>query len=73
MNFSFIHAAVLHLRSPFGGLRTEDPKLADLMTSACRDALRDFVTLATLGVESQDDRRRSYRQFFDNYRCAIKI
>jgi exonuclease SbcD len=46
MNFSFIHAADLHLGSPFLGLRTEDPKLADLMTSASRDALDDLVTQA---------------------------
>jgi exonuclease SbcD len=46
MNFSFIHAADLHLGSPFVGLRTEDPKLADLMTSASRDALEDLVTQA---------------------------
>lgn len=46
MKFSFIHAADLHLGSPFVGLRTEDPKLADLMTSASRDALDDLVTQA---------------------------
>ena len=46
MSFSFIHAADLHLGSPFVGLRTEDPKLADLMTSASRDALEDLVTQA---------------------------
>ena len=46
MKFSFIHAADLHLGSPFVGLRTEDPKLADLMTSASRDALEDLVTQA---------------------------
>jgi len=44
MKFSFIHSADLHLGSPFVGLRTEDPKLADLMTSASRDALDDLVT-----------------------------
>jgi DNA repair exonuclease SbcCD nuclease subunit len=46
MNFSFIHAADLHLGSPFVGLGTADPKLADLMTSASRDALDDLVTQA---------------------------
>lgn len=46
MKFSFIHAADLHLGSPFVGLRTEDPKLADLMASASRDALDDLVTQA---------------------------
>jgi DNA repair exonuclease SbcCD nuclease subunit len=46
MNFSFIHAADLHLGSPFVGLRTEDSKLADLMTSASRDALDGLVTQA---------------------------
>ncbi len=46
MNFSFIHAADLHLGSPFVGLRSEDPKLADLMTSASRDALDDLVSQA---------------------------
>jgi DNA repair exonuclease SbcCD nuclease subunit len=46
MNFSFIHAADLHLGSPFVGLRMEDAKLADLMTSASRDALEDLVTQA---------------------------
>jgi DNA repair protein SbcD/Mre11 len=46
MNFSFIHAADLHLGSPFVGLRMEDPKLADLMTTASRDALEDLVTQA---------------------------
>ena len=46
MNFSFIHAADLHLGSPFVGLGTVDPKLAALVASASRDALDDLVTQA---------------------------
>jgi DNA repair exonuclease SbcCD nuclease subunit len=46
LDFSFIHAADLHLGSPFVGLGTQDPKLAELMTSASRDALDDLVTQA---------------------------
>jgi DNA repair protein SbcD/Mre11 len=46
MTFSFIHAADLHLGSPFLGLATQDARLAELMASASRDALDDLVTQA---------------------------
>ena len=46
MTFSFIHAADLHLGSPFLGLASKDSELAGLVASASRDALDDLVSRA---------------------------
>ena len=46
MNFSFLHAADLHLGSPFIGLSSSDPELARRVASASREALEDLVTRA---------------------------
>jgi DNA repair exonuclease SbcCD nuclease subunit len=46
MDFSFIHAADLHLGSPFLGLSSEDPELAKRVASASREAFEDLVTEA---------------------------
>src|SRR3546814_7804735 len=42
-SFSFIHAADLHLGSPFRGLALKDAALAELFTEASRRAFTDLV------------------------------
>jgi hypothetical protein len=37
MTFSFIHAADLHIGSPFVGIAARDPKLAERLATASRD------------------------------------
>jgi len=43
MDFSFIHAADLHLGSPFAGLASKDPVLASRLASASREAMEELV------------------------------
>lgn len=46
MSFCFVHAADLHLDTPFEGLTTSDPALKRRLTDASLDALDALVTLA---------------------------
>jgi hypothetical protein len=46
MDFSFLHAADLHLGSPFLGLASVDEDLADLVSSASRRAFTELVSQA---------------------------
>lgn len=46
MNFTFIHAADLHLGSPFLGLASHDEEIAKRFSSASREAFTDLVTRA---------------------------
>ena len=46
MDFSFLHAADLHLGSPFLGLASVDEDLADLVSSASRKAFTELVSHA---------------------------
>ena len=46
MDFSFLHAADLHLGSPFVGLASVDEDLADLVSSASRKAFTELISLA---------------------------
>jgi DNA repair exonuclease SbcCD nuclease subunit len=46
MDFSFIHAADLHLGSPFLGLASDDRELAKRVASASREAFEDLVSEA---------------------------
>src|ERR1039458_8131175 len=46
MEFSFLHAADLHLGSPFLGLSSADEDLAKRIASASRDAFEDLVSQA---------------------------
>src|SRR5665213_170591 len=46
MAFSFLHAADLHLGSPFTGLALKDEGLAKQFVTASRDAFSDLVTRA---------------------------
>jgi exonuclease SbcD len=46
MDFSFIHAADLHLGSPFLGLASDDQELAKRVASASREAFEDLVSEA---------------------------
>ncbi len=50
MNFSFIHAADLHLDSPFRGVTAESPAIAGLLQSATFDAYNSLIDLC---IESQ--------------------
>jgi DNA repair exonuclease SbcCD nuclease subunit len=50
MDFSFIHAADLHLGSPFAGMASKDPILATRLASASREAMEELVLKA---VENQ--------------------
>lgn len=44
MDFSFVHAADLHLGSPMLGLSSEDPELAKRVAAASREAFEDLVS-----------------------------
>lgn len=44
--FRFLHAADLHLGSPFSGLAVKDAQVADRFARATRDAFSSLVTLA---------------------------
>jgi DNA repair exonuclease SbcCD nuclease subunit len=46
MDFSFLHAADLHLGSPFVGLASVDEDLADLVSSASRRAFTELISQA---------------------------
>ena len=46
MNFRFIHAADLHLGSPFIGLASHDEEIAKRFSSASREAFTELVTRA---------------------------
>jgi DNA-3-methyladenine glycosylase len=46
VNFSFLHAADLHLGSPFIGLAGKDSAVAERFATASRDAFSDLVSLA---------------------------
>jgi len=46
MDFSFIHAADLHLGSPFLGLSSDDPELGKRVAAASREAFDHLVTEA---------------------------
>ena len=46
MNFQFIHAADLHLGSPFLGLASHDEEIAKQFSNASRGAFTDLVTQA---------------------------
>jgi len=46
MSFSFLHAADLHLNSPFIGLALRDEAVAQRLAAASRDAFSDLVTKA---------------------------
>lgn len=46
MNFKFIHAADLHLGSPFLHLASHDEEIAKRVSNASRDAFTDLVTRA---------------------------
>jgi DNA repair exonuclease SbcCD nuclease subunit len=46
MDFDFLHAADLHLGSPFLGLSSNDVDLAKRIASASREAFEDLVTQA---------------------------
>jgi exonuclease SbcD len=46
MDFTFIHAADLHLGSPFAGLASKDPTLASRLASASREAMEELVLTA---------------------------
>jgi len=45
-SFRFLHAADLHLGSPFSGLAVKDEQVADQFARATRDAFSNLVTLA---------------------------
>ena len=45
-SFTFLHAADLHLGSPFQGLSLKDEDLARRFASASREAFRELVDLA---------------------------
>jgi exonuclease SbcD len=45
-NFSFLHAADLHLGSPFVGLSSRDEHLARRFAAASREAFTDLVNTA---------------------------
>lgn len=51
-SFRFIHAADLHLGSPFHGLALKDARLADLFAEASRNA---FSTLVDIAIEGAVD------------------
>ncbi len=51
-SFSFIHAADLHLGSPFQGLALKDAAVASVFVEASRKA---FSTLVGLAIEKQVD------------------
>ena len=52
MSFSFLHAADLHLNSPFIGLALRDEAVAQRLAAASRDAFSDLITKAIdAGVE----------------------
>ncbi len=46
MNFTFLHAADLHLGSPLIGLTLKDEAVARRFAAASRDAFADLVTCA---------------------------
>ena len=46
MRFTFLHAADLHLGSPFKGLRLRDEALAARLAAASRDAFADLIDRA---------------------------
>jgi DNA repair exonuclease SbcCD nuclease subunit len=46
VNFSFLHAADLHLGSPFIGLAAKDAAVAERFATASRDAFSDLVSQA---------------------------
>src|SRR2546428_9143418 len=46
MGFKFLHAADLHLGSPFTGLALKDEAVARRFAAASRDAFSDLVTTA---------------------------
>jgi exonuclease SbcD len=45
VSFRFVHAADLHLDSPFTGLRETDPQVADILRRATFDAYERLITL----------------------------
>lgn len=45
MSFSFIHAADLHLDSPFRGITAESPAIAELLQSATFDVYNSLIDL----------------------------
>ena len=49
-SFRFLHAADLHLGSPFSGLAEKDAEIADQIARATRDA---FSSLVSLAIESE--------------------
>jgi len=49
-SFRFLHAADLHLGSPFSGLAVKDAEIADQFARATRDA---FSSLVSLAIESE--------------------
>ena len=51
-SFRFVHAADLHLGSPFQGLALKDPAIAEIFVEASRKA---FSTLVTQAVEAKVD------------------
>ncbi|MBB4197826.1 hypothetical protein CCR94_11630 [Rhodoblastus sphagnicola] len=46
MRFTFLHAADLHLGSPFQGLSLRDPRMAERFGAASREAFEDLITRA---------------------------
>jgi DNA repair exonuclease SbcCD nuclease subunit len=46
MDFSFLHAADLHLGSPFLGLSSNDEELARGVSAACREAFEELIDQA---------------------------
>jgi DNA repair protein SbcD/Mre11 len=46
MGFTFLHAADLHLGSPFQGLSLRDPRMAERFGAASREAFEDMITRA---------------------------
>ena len=43
MGFTFLHAADLHLGSPFQGLSLRDPRMAERFGAASREAFEDLI------------------------------
>jgi DNA repair exonuclease SbcCD nuclease subunit len=46
MGFTFLHAADLHLGSPFQGLSLRDPRMAERFGAASREAFEELITRA---------------------------
>ena len=58
MNFRFLHAADLHLGSPFLGLAQKDGEVAVRFARASRSAFEDLVTKALRLVEMEGFAKR---------------